>query len=79
LRLARVVWQPLPSYATTAEGGAYFRTMPRFETGHSHYAFSNRLLAVGIAKLGLEGPVHVHRRAHVMAKVAAPSVDKTKV
>jgi hypothetical protein len=41
------------------EGGAYFRTLPRFETGHSRYAFLNRLLAVGIAELGPEGPVHV--------------------
>jgi hypothetical protein len=37
----------------------YFRTVPRFETAAPRYAFLNRLLAVGTAEMGVEGPVHV--------------------
>src|SRR5437867_5797393 len=37
----------------------YFRTLPRFETAASKYAFLNRLLAVGIAEIRKEGPVHI--------------------
>jgi uncharacterized protein DUF3237 len=37
----------------------YFRTAPRFETASPKYAFLNRLLAVGSAELGAEGPIHV--------------------
>ena len=37
----------------------YFRTLPRFETAASTYAFLNRLLAVGIAEIRREGPVHI--------------------
>jgi hypothetical protein len=37
----------------------YFRTLPRFETAASKYAFLNRLLAVGIAEIRSEGPVHI--------------------
>ena len=37
----------------------YFRTVPRFETHASKYAFLNRLLAVGIGEIGPEGPVHI--------------------
>ena len=36
----------------------YFRTLPRFETAASHYAFLNRLLAVGVGEIGPDGPVH---------------------
>ena len=36
----------------------YFRTTPRFETAAPKYAFLNRLLAVGIAEIHPEGPVH---------------------
>jgi uncharacterized protein DUF3237 len=36
----------------------YFRTLPRFETAAPKYAFLNRLLAVGIAEIRPEGPVH---------------------
>ena len=36
----------------------YFRTLPRFETAAPQYAFLNRLLAVGIGKIGPDGPVH---------------------
>ena len=42
-----------------APGGPYFRTLPRFETAEPRYAFLNKLLAVGSARLGPEGPVHV--------------------
>jgi hypothetical protein len=42
-----------------APGGPYFRTLPRFETGHAKYAFLNRLLAVGSGEIGRDGPVHV--------------------
>jgi hypothetical protein len=37
----------------------YFRTVPRFETAAPKYAFLNRLLAVGVAEIRPEGPVHV--------------------
>ena len=36
----------------------YFRTLPRFETAAPQYAFLNRLLAVGIAEIHRDGPVH---------------------
>jgi hypothetical protein len=36
----------------------YFRTTPRFETGHPGYAFLNRLLAVSTADRRVEGPVY---------------------
>jgi Protein of unknown function (DUF3237) len=36
----------------------YFRTLPRFETAASKYAFLNRLLAVGIGEVHRDGPVH---------------------
>jgi len=36
----------------------YFRTVPRFETAASKYAFLNRLVAVGIGEIRPEGPVH---------------------
>jgi len=36
----------------------YFRTLPRFETGHSQYAFLNRLLAVSTAVRRPQGPVY---------------------
>jgi Protein of unknown function (DUF3237) len=42
-----------------AEGGAYFRTLPRFETANPKYAFLNRLLAVGTAEIHADGPAHV--------------------
>jgi hypothetical protein len=37
----------------------YLRTLPRFETAAPHYAFLNRLLAVGVGELRPEGPVHI--------------------
>jgi len=37
----------------------YFRTLPRFETAASQYAFLNRLLAVGVGEVFPDGPVHV--------------------
>ena len=37
----------------------YFRTLPRFETAASKYAFLNRLLAVGIGEIRADGPVHI--------------------
>jgi len=37
----------------------YFRTTPRFETAEPNYAFLNRLLAIGAAQIGADGPVHV--------------------
>jgi hypothetical protein len=37
----------------------YFRTLPRFETAASNYAFLNRLLAVGIGEIRPDGPVHI--------------------
>ena len=42
-----------------APGAPYFRTTPRFETAEGKYSFLNRLLAVGSAKIGADGPVHV--------------------
>ncbi len=42
-----------------APGAPYFRTLPRFETADAKYSFLNRLLAVGIGKIGPDGPVHV--------------------
>ena len=36
----------------------YFRTTPRFETGHPTYAFLNRLLAVATGDRRPEGPVY---------------------
>ena len=42
-----------------APGAPYFRTLPRFETAASQYAFLNRLLAVGRGEITAEGPVHV--------------------
>jgi hypothetical protein len=36
----------------------YFRTTPRFETGHPGYAFLNRLLAVATADRRAEGPIY---------------------
>jgi Protein of unknown function (DUF3237) len=36
----------------------YFRTTPRFETGHPKYAFLNRLLAVSSGDRRAEGPVY---------------------
>jgi hypothetical protein len=42
-----------------AKGGSYFRTLPRFETADTKYAFLNRLLAVGAGEIRGDGPVHV--------------------
>src|SRR3954464_10976680 len=36
----------------------YFRTMPRFETGHPKYAFLNRILAVSSGDRRAEGPIY---------------------
>jgi hypothetical protein len=36
----------------------YFRTVPRFETGHPKYAFLNRLLAVASGDRRPEGPIY---------------------
>jgi len=36
----------------------YFRTTPRFDTGHEKYGFLNRLLAVAIGDRRKEGPVY---------------------
>jgi hypothetical protein len=36
----------------------YFRTTPRFETGHPKYAFLNRLLAVSTGDRRAEGPIY---------------------
>jgi hypothetical protein len=36
----------------------YFRTTPRFETGHPKYAFLNRLLAVSSGDRRPEGPIY---------------------
>ena len=36
----------------------YFRTTPRFETGHQKYAFLNRLLAVASGDRRPEGPIY---------------------
>ena len=36
----------------------YFRTVPRFETGHPKYAFLNRILAVATGNRRAEGPLY---------------------
>ena len=36
----------------------YFRTSPRFETGHPKYAFLNRLLAASSGDRRAEGPIY---------------------
>ena len=36
----------------------YFRTTPRFETGHPQYAFLNRILAVSSGDRRTEGPIY---------------------
>jgi hypothetical protein len=36
----------------------YFRTMPRFETGHRGYSFLNRLIAVATGDRRAEGPIY---------------------
>lgn len=36
----------------------YFRTAPRFETGHPKYAFLNRLVAVASGDRRAEGPIY---------------------
>jgi hypothetical protein len=36
----------------------YFRTTPRFQTGHPAYAFLNRLIAVASGDRRAEGPVY---------------------
>ena len=36
----------------------YFRTTPRFETGHPKYAFLNRLLAIATGDRRPEGPIY---------------------
>jgi hypothetical protein len=36
----------------------YFRTTPRFETGHAKYAFLNRLLAVASGDRKAAGPIY---------------------
>ena len=36
----------------------YFRTTPRFETGHPRYAFLNRLVAVASGDRRPEGPIY---------------------
>src|SRR6185503_16203783 len=36
----------------------YFRTTPRFDTGHPKYAFLNRLLAVASGDRRPEGPIY---------------------
>src|ERR1700741_3071249 len=36
----------------------YFRTIPRFETGDSRYAFLNRLLAISSGDRRAEGPIY---------------------
>src|SRR5262245_45319913 len=42
-----------------APAAPYFRTVPRFETAEPKYSFLNRLLAVGIGEIRVDGPVHV--------------------
>jgi hypothetical protein len=37
----------------------YFRTTPRFETGHPGYAFLNRLIAVATGDRRSDGPVYL--------------------
>jgi hypothetical protein len=41
------------------DANRYFRTLPRFETAAPKYDFLNRLLAVGIAEIHPDGPVHL--------------------
>ena len=36
----------------------YFRTTPRFETGHPKYAFLNRILAVSTGDRRADGPIY---------------------
>ena len=36
----------------------YFRTTPRFETGHEKYSFLNRILAVSTGDRRAEGPIY---------------------
>src|SRR5262249_11742847 len=36
----------------------YFRTMPRFQTGHPKYAFLNRVVAVASGDRRPEGPIY---------------------
>ena len=36
----------------------YFRTAPRFETGHPTYAFLNRIIAVATGDRRAEGPIY---------------------
>ena len=36
----------------------YFRTLPRFDTGHPKYAFLNRLLAVSMGDRRPDGPIY---------------------
>lgn len=36
----------------------YFRTTPRFETGHPKYAYLNRLLAIASGDRRAEGPIY---------------------
>ena len=36
----------------------YFRTTPRFETGHQKYAFLNRILAVSSGDRRADGPIY---------------------
>lgn len=38
--------------------GYYFRTTPRFETGHPKYAFLNRLLAIAAGDRRPAGPIY---------------------
>jgi hypothetical protein len=42
-----------------APGGAYFRTVSRFETAPGKYDFLNRLFGVGVGQLAGGKPVHV--------------------
>jgi len=42
-----------------AQGGPYFRTLPRFEAAEPKYAFLNRSLFIGSGEIGADGPVHV--------------------
>jgi hypothetical protein len=39
-------------------GSYYFRTTPRFETGHPRYRFLNRLVAVSSGDRRAEGPIY---------------------
>jgi len=41
-----------------APSSYYFRTIPRFETGHPKYAFLNGLLAVSSGDRRPEGPIY---------------------